>query len=138
MVMFISRPIKSFRGKKSVVCINIENPEEELYFSSISEAAQQLSSDRCSIGKCIKGDKKYSIIKGYIIRELDVYGNIIENNISIQDRIDEYNLKNPIINGERHNIIEWLKIYNLSKPSYYKRLKKGMSVIEAITTPKRR
>ena len=86
----------------------------------------------------IKGDNRYSIVKGYIIRELDLYGNIIENNISIQDRIDEYNLHNPLINGERHSISEWSKIYNIARQTVMNRIKNGMDIVEAITTPTRR
>lgn len=76
-------------------------------------------------------------MKGYIFRALDLNGNIIENNILIEDKIKEYNDTNPLINGERHNIVEWCKIYNISPTSFYKRRKKGMSVIDAITMPKK-
>ena len=130
--------IKRRKSRKPLIGINITNPDEERYFDSISSAAQELNSDRTSIEKCIQGSTKYSIIKGYILRELNLDGNIIENNINIEEKIKEYNETNPIINGEQHNLTEWLKIYNLSRTSYYKRRKKGMSVIEAITTPKRR
>lgn len=134
----IHQEIKNRKGRKSLIGINIENPQEERFFESISKAADELKSDRTSIEKCIQGDTKYSIIKGYILREIDLEGNIIENNIKIEDKIKDYNETNPIINGERHNLTEWLKIYNLSKTSYYKRRKNGMGVIEAIITPKRR
>ena len=134
----IHKEIKNRKGKKPLIGINIENPEEERFFESISAAATELQSDRTSIEKCIQGSTRYSIIKGYILRELDLEGNIIENNINIEDKIQEYNDTNPVINGERHNLTEWLKIYNLSKTSYYKRKNKGMSVIEAITAPKGR
>lgn len=134
----ISQPIHNPHGKKSIICIPLDIEKEELYFESISEASRQLSSDRGSIGKCIKGDKRYSIVKGYIIRELDMYGNIIENNIDIEERINEYNLHYPLINGERHSITEWSKIYNISRQSIINRIKKGMDVVEAITTPSRR
>lgn len=73
-----------------------------------------------------------------MIREVDAEGNIIENSILIENKIKEYNEKNPIINGERHNIIEWCQIYNISKNTFYKRIGKGMSTIEALTLPKRR
>lgn len=134
----ISYPIKKPYGKKSVICIPVEDDKHELFFESISEASKQLSTDRQSIGKCIKGDTKYSIVKGYIIRELDIYGNIIENNIDIEERIKEYNYHNPLINGERHSITEWSKIYGITRQTVMNRIKKGMNVIEAITTPSRR
>lgn len=129
---------KPYKNKKSIVGINIENPNEEKYFNSITEAAEAMQTDRWSITQCIQGIKRYSIVKGYIWRELDIYGNIIENNIDIEEKIIEYNQTNPIINGERHNIKEWCKIYNISTSSVYKRIKNGMDVIEAIITPKRR
>jgi hypothetical protein len=97
-----------------------------------------IPAERSSIQKCIKGDSRYSIIKNYLIREVDAEGNIIENSILIEDKIKEYNIKNPIINGERHSITEWCKIYNISTNAFYKRINKGMSPIEALTLPKRR
>ena len=72
------------------------------------------------------------------LRELDKDNNIIETETTIEDRIIQYNNKNPIINGERHNIKDWCKIYNITTNSVYARIKKGMDVVEAITTPKRR
>lgn len=73
-----------------------------------------------------------------MLREIDEDGNIIENGIAIKDKIEEYNRTNPCINGERHTITDWCKIYNISTTSYYKRIKKGMTPIEAITLSKRR
>lgn len=134
----IKKSITPFHNKKSIVCININNPEEKIYFNSISEASLAIPAERSSIQKCIKGDSRYSIIKNYLIREVDAEGNIIENSILIEDKIKEYNIKNPIINGERHSITEWCKIYNISTNAFYKRINKGMSSIEALTLPKRR
>lgn len=134
----IYQPFKKFHGKKSIICIPVDETQSELFFKSISEASKKLPADRQSISKCIKGDKRYSIVKGYIIRELDLYGNIIENNISIQNRINEYNLHNPLINGERHSISEWSKIYNITRQTVMRRINNGMDVVEAITTPTRR
>lgn len=134
----ISYPIKRPHGKKAIICIPVDNDKPELFFESISEASRLLPADRQSIGKCVKGDTKYSIVKGYIIRELDIHGNIIENDINIDKRIEEYNYYNPLINGERHSITEWSKIYGISRQSITNRIKKGMDVVEAITTPSRR
>lgn len=131
-------PFKSYKNKKNIIGINIENPIEEKYFNSISEAAENMKTDRWSIIQCIQGVKRYSVVKGYIWRELDINGNIIENDINIEEKILEYNQTNPVINGERHNITKWCKIYNISTGSVYKRIKNGMGVVEAITTPKRR
>lgn len=134
----ISKPLLNYKGKKPIIGIDVENPCNERFFESISQAAQILNTDRASIGKCIKGDKRYSIIKGYIFRELTPYGDIIQNDISIEDRIIQYNNENPVINGERHSISQWCKIYNISTSSFYKRRNKGMSVVDAITSPKKR
>ena len=75
-----------------------------------------------------------------IFRKIDEYGNIIEipNTPTIDEKLKEFNEKYPLINGERHNITEWCKIYNISTGSFYTRRKTGMGIIEAITTPKRR
>lgn len=134
----ISRPIKRPHGKKAIICIPVDDNKSILFFESISEASRLLPADRQSIGKCINGDKRYSIVKGYIIRELDIYGNIVENNIDIDKKIEEYNYHNPLINGERHSITEWSKIYGITRQTVTNRIKKGMDVIEAITTPSRR
>ena len=134
----VSRPMKPYKNKKAIVGIKIDNPSEMIFFESVSEAARQLPTDRSSLGKCIAGSTKYSVIKGYIFRALDLNGNIIENEISIEDKINEFNESNPMINGERHNITEWCKIYNISTNSFYERKRAGMSSIEAITLPKRR
>jgi group I intron endonuclease len=134
----ISKPMKRHHGKKAIIGININNPEEELYFESISAAAEALNTDRKSLSQCIQGIDRYSNVKGYIWREIDIYGNIIETNKTIEDRIFEYNEKNPLINGERHNITEWCDIFNISTNCFYKRKKKGMDSVTALTNPKRR
>ena len=134
----INKPFKSPHGKKSIIGINLNNPNEEIYFDSISMAAEKMKTDRGSLSKCIQGSDRYSNIKGYVWRELDLYGNIIETEKTVEDRIEEYNETNPLIDGERHNIREWCKIYKISPTCFYKRKNKGMSSIEALTTPKRR
>jgi len=125
---------KSNHGKKSLIAISIDT-QNELYFESISQAAEKLNTDRTSISKCISGSKRYTIVKGYIFRELDLYGNIIENNIDIDERILEYNKRNPIINGIRHNIPTWCNLYNIKQATVNTRIKNGWSSIDAIITP---
>lgn len=49
----IERPFKSYKNKKQIIGIKIDNPIEEIYFNSISEAALFLNSDRRSIGLCL-------------------------------------------------------------------------------------
>lgn len=134
----IYQPLKPYKGRKALIGFKIDSPEDEIYFSSISEAANGLSTDRASISKCIQGNNRYSHVKGYIFRELDLNGNIIECEKTVEDRINEYNDCNPVINGERHSITEWCSIYNISRNAYYKRKKMGMTSIEALTIPKRR
>ena len=134
----ISKPMKHSYGKKAIIGININNPEEEIYFDSISEAATKMGTDRSSLSKCIQGIDRYSNVKGYIWREIDIYGNIIEVEKTIEDRLNEYNETNPLINGERHNIKEWCAIFDITPTSYYQRKRKGMDTITALTTPKRR
>lgn len=135
----ITKPFMRPHGKKALVCISLDNPENIKYYESISAAAEAFSlTDRRELQQHLSGAKRYSSIKGHIFRELDLYGNIIENNISIEDKIKEYNKTNPYINGERHTIKDWCKIYNITTNCYYYRIKQGMTPIEAITLPKRK
>ena len=87
----ISKPIKTYKNRKPVIAIKIDDPSIERCFESVSEAARELQTDRGSIQKCISGNTRYTVVKGYIIRALDINGNIIENNIDIEQRIEEYN-----------------------------------------------
>lgn len=135
----ISKQIKNHKGKKHIIGFKLDEPEKEIYFDSISEAAKQLNADRGSLSKCIRGVKKYSNIKGYVFREIDIYGNIIDiSELTIDDVIKEYEKRNPIINGVRHSIPEWCEIYNIKPATVNARIRKGMSSIDAITTPLRR
>ena len=124
--------------RNKVYSYNI-NTEEEKEYSSISEASKQTGLDRNRIQKCCSGDTRYSIIHSLIFRKIDENGNLKEiENFSILDVINKYNETNPVIDGKRKTIKEWCDFYNISKASYYARRKKGMGVIEALTTPKRR
>ena len=135
----IIKPIKTYKNKKPLVAINLNNPDEQLFFESISQAAKQLNlSDRRQIQQHLKGNSRYSVVKGYLIREIDTEGNIIPNTIDINIAIQKYNDQHPLINGERKNIKEWCEFFNISTSSYYNRRKKGMGVVEALTAPKRR
>ena len=134
----IPHSFKSYKGRKKLIAVNIDNPDLIKYFSSISEAAKELNTERKSIQQCIQGSDRYSKVKGYIFREVDENGNIIETFKTIEERIKEYNETNPLINGERHNITEWCSIFKISKNCYYYRRKKGMGVIEALTLQKGR
>lgn len=134
----ILKPFKNFKNRKAIIGIPLDSELEDVYFESILSASKQLQICRSSIMRCIQGQVRYSNVAGYIWRELDINGNIIENDININDLINEYDRTHPLINGERKTITEWCKIYNISRPSVYNRIKKGLSIIEAITKEKER
>ncbi len=135
----IVKPFTRPHSKKALICISLDNPEQIQYYESISAAASAFNlTDRRELQQHLQGSKRYSNIKGYIFRELDLYGNIIENNILIDDKIEEYNRLNPCINGIRHSIREWCNIYNISSRSFYYRIRQGYDTITALTMPKRR
>ena len=125
--------------RKMLIRISLEDPDEEKYYNSISEAADDLTNgDRRQIQWHLQGSTRFSTVRNYLLREIDIEGNIIDNGISIEDKIKEYNKTNPCINGERHTIKDWCKIYNITTNCYYYRIKQGMTPIEAITLPKRK
>lgn len=135
----IQKPFRHSHSKKPLIRISLDNPQEEYYYNSVSEAADDLTNgERRQITAHLSGSTQYSVVRGYLLRELDIDGNIIENSIKIEDKINEYNRLHPEINGERHTITEWCKIYGISTRTYYDRLKKGYDSIAAITTPKKR
>lgn len=130
---------KTRNRRKSLICISLDNPENEYYYDSISSAAKVLTNgERREIQLHLQGSKRYSTIYNYLLREIDENGNIIDNGISIEEKIIEYNRTNPEINGERHNITDWCKIFNITTQTYYYRLKQGYDIITALTMPKRR
>ena len=128
----IEIPFKPYKNRKTLIGIDINNPENIRYFSSILAAAQELQTERRSIQHCIQGSDRYSKVKGYILREIDQNGDIIETEKTIEDRLEEYNLTNPMINGERHTITEWCSLLGIAKNTYYYRRKQGMGVVEAL------
>lgn len=134
----IEQPFRPYKNRKTLIAVNINNPDEIIYFPSVLAAAGALMTERRSIQHCIQGSNRYSHVKGYILRELDENGDIIETEKTIEDRLEEYNMRNPLINGERHTISEWCDIFGITKTSFYYRRKKGMGVVEALTTPLRR
>lgn len=123
--------------KRKIIGIDINNPDNKRIFSSVTEAAKELNTNRQSISKCAQGQIRYSHVKGYILRYINKNGDIIEPELTSEQVLNEYNRKNPVINGERHNITEWCKIYNISTATYYKRIKKGLNEIEALIKPKK-
>ena len=134
----VEQPFRPYKYRKSLIAIKVDIPEEIIYFPSVLAAARALETERRSIQHCIQGSNRYSHVKGYILRELDENGDIIETEKTIDDRLEEYNMTNPLINGERHTISEWCDIFGIATTSFYYRRKKGMNVVEALTTPSRR
>lgn len=130
---------KTRKRRTKLYALNVKTLEE-FYYESILIASDMTGLDRTRIHACISGSSKYSIIHDLIFREIDDYGDIVEipNTPTLEEKLEEFNNKNPIINGERHNIKEWCKIYNISTVAYYRRKRQGMTTIEALTTPKRR
>lgn len=123
--------------KRKIIAIDIQNPNNKIIFNSVTEAANELKTERKSISSCANGSTRYSNIKGFIIRYYDNEQIQEIQSLPIQQVIDEYNFNNPVINGERHSIAEWCEIYKISRQSIYYRIrKKGMDVVSAITTPK--
>jgi len=96
----ISKPILPYKNRKKIIGIDPTINKQNVYFESILSASQKLNIDRSSIQKCIKGDNRYSIVGGYIFRELDDNNNIIDNSINIENEIKEYERTHPIINDE--------------------------------------
>lgn len=132
----IHQDFKPYKNRKALIGISLDD-ETEVYVESILKASEIFHCNRQSLQKCINGDPRYTNVAGYVWR-LVSDGDIVENNIPIDSVISEYNRTHPQINGVRHTIKEWCKIYNISAPSVYKRIEKGMTLIEAITMPKRR
>ena len=124
--------------KHKIIAIDINNPNTTKYFDSVTNAAKYFITDRHSVSKCAQGIKRYSNVKQQVFRYLDENNNIIEPKLTSKEVIDDYNRKNPYINGERHNITEWCKIYGITRTCYYKRLKQGYDYIEALTMPKKK
>ena len=88
----IKKPFKSNHNKKMIIGISILG-DEDIYFNSISEAARKIQADRGSISKCVNGSSRYSVVHNRIWRSIDLYGDIIENEIDIDKKIEEYQLK---------------------------------------------
>ena len=113
------------------------NTREEKYFDSICDAAKECHAERTCIHQCLNGSNKYWQVKDKIFRRLE-NGQIIECDVTIQERLEEYDRKNPVIDGERHNIPEWCEIYGISRTTYYNRINEGMDPITALTTKKKK
>ena len=130
---------KTRKRRTALYALNVKTLEE-FYYESILVASKATGLERKRIHDCISGSPRFSIIHDLIFREIDEYGELVEipNTPTLEEKLEEFNERNPVINGERHNIREWCEIYNITPASYYKRKRHGMTTIEALTTPKRR
>ena len=113
------------------------NTREEVYYDSVCDAARECGASRTCIYSCINGSNKYWEVKNKIFRRYED-NKIIECDITIKERLEEYDKKNPVIDGVRHSITEWCNIYGITRQAYYARLKKGMDHIKALTIPKKK
>lgn len=60
-------PLQQTRKRKTAIKgINKNNPEDIVYYESISEAARQEKIDRSSISKCLAGSTRYSHVGGRV------------------------------------------------------------------------
>lgn len=80
----INLSFKPYKNRKSIIGINLDTGEE-IYFNSILEASKLLPASRKNLSACIKGEKRYSNVKGYVFRALDLEGNIIEVENTIEN-----------------------------------------------------
>lgn len=129
----IELPFKSYKARKRIICISLDNPNEIQYYNSILEASEILGLNRQSLSKHIAGSARYSKINNCLFREIDENNNIIDNGIDIEEKIQEYNNANPIIFGVRKSITEWCNLYNIKPATYRARIKTGKTPYEALT-----
>ena len=57
---------KTRKRKTAIYGISINNPNDIVYYESVSEAARQENIERSSLSKCINGSTKYSKVKNRI------------------------------------------------------------------------
>lgn len=132
----LADPIIKEKIATKLYAIDIDT-REEFYYDSVCDAAKECNVARGSIYQCLLGTDKYWQVGKKIFRRFE-NNKIVECDITIQERLDDYDKKNPVINGERHNIKEWCEIYKITKQTYYNRIKEGYDPITALTTPKKK
>lgn len=125
-------PQKSFQNQQAVIAIDVFDKNNTIIFESLTKAAEYFNTSRQEIYKCTSGQERYSVVKLHLFRNLDTYGNIILNQIDIDEKIKEYNKKYPLINGIRKSIAEWCQIYGVKTATYYNRIKRGQTPKQAL------
>lgn len=128
----VSIPLKSFQNQQSVIAIDVFDKTNTITFNSLEEAAQHFHTTRQQIYKCASGQERVSVVKLHIFRNVDPYGNIILNQIDIDKKIQEYDKKYPLVNGERKSISDWCAQYGVKTATYYNRIKKGQTPTQAL------
>ena len=111
---------KTRNRRRKIVAIPLKNPNQKIIFESVSEASKFFKTDRTSIQRCLDGVKRYSNVKNHVFRDIDSDGNIIENNIPLEEVFSKY----IEINGEYKTFSEWCDFYNITRQSIYARMKK--------------
>ena len=115
-------PVFKTRPKKTnIVAINKYDFTKKVYFDSILAASKELSLDRCSIQRCLKGEIRYTTVGDYIFRLVDEEKRVIENNIPLSQFQEKYITLN---NGETHAMFEWCEILQISRQAVYSHMKK--------------
>ena len=125
-------PQKSFQNQQAVIAIDVFDKNNTMTFESLTKAAEYFNISRQEIYKCTSGQERYSVVKLHLFRNVDVYGNIVLNQIDIDAKIKEYNKKYPLIDSERKSVSEWCKIYGVKTATYYNRIKKGKTPEQAL------
>lgn len=125
-------PLKPYQNQQAVIAINVFDKEDTITFKSLSEAAKYFNTNRQEIYKCTSGQERYSVVKFHLFRNLDPYGNIILNQVDIDNKILEYDKKYPNIRGERKSVSEWCALYNIKTATYYYRIRHGQSPSQAL------
>lgn len=132
----IIEPINKTRPLKTRICgINVFDLNDILYFDSVSQAAEELKTDRGSIHHCLRGDSKYSVVKMLIWRLIDDENNIIKNIISIEEINRKYLKKTLLYKNERKLIKDWAEIFGIRESTLRARLNRGWSVGKSLETP---
>lgn len=119
------------REKRIPICaISLIDQDNILIFESILDASKQLSLDRSSIQACLRGEKRYSNVGGYVFRKYNPITKEPEkNNIPLEEALSKY----IGINNDYKTFMEWCKYLNISRQSIYNRMKKyNLSKKEAL------
>lgn len=126
-------PQKQPRPLKTKICgIYVFDNSKKIYYDSISEAADKEKIERRSIHRCIAGEKRFSQVNFYIWRKIDENGNIIDNNISINSIIEEYNRRYIFYNNEWTLVSKVAEQKGLKPATVMARIRRGWTKERAL------